>query len=58
MSNFIFLSVGLIVGTMFGCVLGENSEKDKRIQDMRRRFEEIKPITLSEVDIPKEESDK
>ena len=58
MSNFIFLSMGLIVGTMFGCVLGENSEKDKRLQDMRRRFEEIKPTTLSEVDISKKESDK
>ena len=58
MSNLIFLSVGLIVGTMFGCVLGENSEKDKRLQDMRRRLEEIKPITLSEIDTLKEESDK
>ena len=58
MSNFIFLSVGLIVGTMFGCVLGENYEKDKCLQETRKILEDIRPINLSEVDISKEKSDK
>jgi len=39
-ANIIFLCIGILLGTTFGCVLGENSEKDKRISDLKKQIRE------------------
>lgn len=36
----IVFTVGLTFGMFFGCALGVNSEKDKRIKDLENRLKE------------------
>lgn len=40
LANIIFLAIGMFIGMAFGCVIGENSEKDKRISDLKKQIKD------------------